>query len=285
MASRLPTFCPAYVTRPRHLERGAFTSLAMAVHVELHALPALSIAEHRTRALKYASTSNVAGVLVGHVMDGTRYEVVDSLAAPLRDDAQVDTEALRLAWDLHQQVWPGRQVVGWYALGTEPAPHHAHMHATFLRCLSPDTPLTLVLLSEAAWHAFSHNDTWSPATVSLPSSTTERIVLNDAHQRARFTDDAPSDAPRTHHILASMQSERRALQMLCDRLTVACDYVDGVCQGTQPHDPAILRDLATAVVNRRPAPQTHDETDALRSTYLATLLNNLHTLHEVRPCY
>ena len=110
-------------------------------------------------------------------------------------------------------------------------------------------------------------------------------MLNDAHQRARFTDDAPSDAPRTHHILASMQSERRALQMLCDRLTVACDYVDGVCQGTQPHDPAILRDLATAVVNRRPAPQTHDETDALRSTYLATLLNNLHTLHEVRPCY
>ena len=52
VASRLPTFCPAYVTRPRHLGRGAFTSLAMAVHVELHALPALSIAEHRPRALK-----------------------------------------------------------------------------------------------------------------------------------------------------------------------------------------------------------------------------------------
>lgn len=287
VASLRPTFAPwlAYVTLPRSLGRGASTSLTMAVHVELHALPALSIAEHRTRALQYASTRNVAGVLVGHVLGGTRYQVVDSLAAPLCDDGQVHAEALRQAWDLHQQVWPGRQVVGWYALGTEPAPHHAHMHATFLRCLSPDMPLTLVLFGEAEWHAFSHNGTWSPATLSLPSSATELIVLNDAHQRARFTDDAPSDALHTHHILASMQSERRALQMLCDRLTVACDYVDGVRQGTKPHDPAILRDLATAVVNRRPAPQTHDETDALRSTYLATLLNNLHTLHEVRPCY
>ena len=124
VASLRPTFAPwlAYVTHPRSLGRGASTSLTMAVHVELHALPALSIAEHRTRALQYASTRNVAGVLVGHVLGGSRYQVVDSLAAPLCDDGQVHTEALRQAWDLHQQVWPGRQVVGWYALGTEPAP-------------------------------------------------------------------------------------------------------------------------------------------------------------------
>lgn len=257
----------------------------MAVHVELHALPALSIAEHRTRALYYASATEVAGVLVGHVLDGTCYQVVDSLAAPLRDDGQVHTEALRQAWDLHQQVWPGRHVVGCYALGTEPSPRHVHMHTTLVRCLSPDMPLALVLLDKAAWHGFSPEDTWSRVPVSLPSSAIERIVLNDAHQLAHFTDDAPSDVLHTYHILASMQSERRAIQMLYDRLTIACDYVDGVRQGTKPHDPDILRDLATAVVNRRPVPQTHDETDALRSTYLAALINNLHTIHEVRLRY
>lgn len=254
----------------------------MTVHVELHALPALSIAEHRTRALYYASSTKVVGVLVGHVLDGTRYQVVDSLAAPLRDDGQVHTEALRLAWDMHQQVWPGRHVVGWYALGNEPASHHADVHTTLLRCLSPDVPLTLILLHNAVWHGFSHEDTWSRVHVSLPSSPIERIVLNDAHQLARFTDDASSNAQHTHHILASMQSERRAIQMLCDRLTIACDYVDGVRQGTRAQDPVILRDLATAVVNRRPVPQTHEETDALRSAYLAALINNLHTIHEVR---
>ena len=122
-------------------------------------------------------------------------------------------------------------------------------------------------------------------------------MLEDASQLAHFNDDSPthSDLGATSQFLASLQSERRAVQMLHDRLSLAYEYVIGVQNGTRPYDAAILSHISSSIVHRRPLPDdTKDQSasvpcllqqkssDAMFSSFLAALTDNLHALNEVR---
>ena len=89
--------------------------------------------------------------------------------------------------------------------------------------------------SSAAWHCFvNESSSYKPVPLSLCSAPDERLVLEDASQLAHFNDDSPthSDLGATSQLLASLQSERRAVQMLHDRISLAYEYVIGVQNGT-----------------------------------------------------
>ena len=172
-----------------------------------------------------------------------------------------------------------------------------------MECTRMSTFPALLLLHEkdassAAWHCFvNESSSYKPVPLSLCSAPDERLVLEDASQLAHFNDDSPthSDLGATSQLLASLQSERRAVQMLHDRISLAYEYVIGVQNGTRPYDAAILSHISSSVVHRGPLPDNSNDhaasvpcllqqksSDAMFSSYLAALTNNLHALNEVR---
>lgn len=276
------------------------------VCVELHALPALSISEHETRVSLYDSavyaSSRVCGVVVGDAADNEHYKIIDSFAINMLSEEQIDESALSQAWDMYRQVWPERCILGCYALGSNPKVHHASFHTKVMECTHMSTFPALLLLHEknassAAWHCFvNESSSYKPVPLSLCSAPDERLVLEDASQLAHFNDDSPthSDLGATSQLLASLQSERRAVQMLHDRISLAYEYVIGVQNGTHPYDAAILSHISSSVVHRGPLSDNSKDhaasvpcllqqksSDAMFSSYLAALTNNLHALNEM----
>ena len=172
-----------------------------------------------------------------------------------------------------------------------------------MECTHMSTFPALLLLHEknassAAWHCFvNESSSYKPVPLSLCSAPDERLVLEDASQLAHLNEDSPthSDLGATSQLLASLQSERRAVQMLHDRISLAYEYVIGVQNGTHPYDAAILSHISSSVVHRGPLSDNSKDhaasvpcllqqksSDAMFSSYLAALTNNLHALNEVR---
>lgn len=206
---------------------------------------------------------------MGHIEDD---EVVgmDALAV------HAPGESAREAWDRYVQVSPGTHIVGCYTTGEHPV-EQASMHAAFANTFN--TELVLVLKHGANYSAYTQHSGWTQLPVSLQCSSAERIVLEDAGQRAHYADEAPQDNRRTFKLL---QKEYRTVQMHLEKLEVACKYVDGIQNGTQAYDAETLRCLAEAVANRRePREDPASATCSSLLTYLATLTGNLHTLHEL----
>ncbi|WFD30098.1 DNA helicase [Malassezia sp. CBS 17886] len=216
------------------------------------------------------------------------------------------------------QVFPSWQVVGWYALGREVEAQHVDLVQQF-RDLVPAPAVFLLDYTPSAATGVSFSagrDPLVPCSVMLEATSTERIALDEAHQRGIYTGDesAPDEAYRMRaDMLSSLTAERDAVKTLAQRLADASAYVRAVESGRVEPDATTLRLVAGAVANlgegegggrwanagakenvaryegvgpdearvRQSSPMVPPaSSSALLTDYLATVTSNLHTINE-----
>ncbi|WFD40069.1 uncharacterized protein MJAP1_003053 [Malassezia japonica] len=269
---------------------------ARGARIVVHALPMLIMAEHLVRT-SLENDGQTYGALLG-TSSPSQIEVHNAFEVASADGT-LDTQFLAKRQDQYEQVFPQWEVLGWYSVGTTLPQQHAAIQQQ-VEVLTP-APIVLVLdPSQAACAKANEQGTLPftayepqgtdlvPCTLALGTAPVERVVLNDANSRALNTSDDAAAPGADHAVLASLQAERAATQILRDRLREACAYVEGVQRGTYPHDDRILRTLAAAVANQGSAVppaftrlESRIHEDAALTTYLADLTTNLHHLHEL----
>lgn len=254
----------------------------------------LALVEHFTRS-RIAQIGAPVGALLGTA--GMNIEVHTSFELTLRDGA-LDTGLFAARLEQFRQVFPDWTLVGCYTVGEPDSP--------FLEACAahaPDHAVQLVLdVSTQAFAAAQRtgmlpltvykqtNTGLSPCPHTLDIDDAERVALGDLTRLARAPTDQgyTSDADEYTRAIAAAESQRNAIELLCDRLGAALSYIDGVQRGTFPHDDATMRLLAGALANYQTtnppefdAARERHAVDAQLTQYCASLTDSMHLASEL----
>ncbi|GAA5949582.1 hypothetical protein JCM10213_002608 [Rhodosporidiobolus nylandii] len=235
--------------------------------VALHPLPLLSISEFytRTRLNNPTSDARIFGALLG-TQQGREVDIMNSfeiVVKPENDDGtgelKVDHGYFVTRRDQFKQVFPTFDFLGWYSVGSAPGPEDVALHKQFLEYnesplflqLSPassastgkDLPVT-VYESIVELVDNEPQPVFVPAAYEIETGEAERVAVDHVSKEVEGGEGGASSS-----LLAALATQRSALSMLSDRISVVLTYLRGVTAGTARKDSETLRQIAALIAS------------------------------------
>ncbi|KAK4699864.1 hypothetical protein P7C70_g6393, partial [Phenoliferia sp. Uapishka_3] len=121
------------------------------------------------------------------------------------------------------------------------------------------------------------------ASYEIETGEAERVAVDHASKSNTSSTGSQSS------LIASLTTQRNAIKMLFDRVSVIVQYLNAVAAGTAVKDQETLRQIS-ALISSLPATDSEDfrdefmteHNDILLTTYLSTLTKQLNSANEVR---
>ncbi|KIM29040.1 hypothetical protein M408DRAFT_329068 [Serendipita vermifera MAFF 305830] len=290
------------------------SSTTSGLSASLHPLPILNISEHftRVRLQNNVSLPFIVGALLG-TQNGREVEIVNTfeLSATIPHDGSepvLDHTFATARREQYKQVFPSLEVIGWYTVSPQPTPVHIAMVSQF--STYTQNPLLLLLQpglsgtvqSTKAQQKQQQQQQQLPLslyepTLGLGTSKTMLIKVDykvETGEAERIAVDWSSKGGEGGgSLIAHLQSQRRAVQMLHTRIGVIISYVESLIKedGTKM-DYAILRSIQ-ALVASLPASEhktfreefDQEYADVQLTAYLSTLTKTANILNDIVDKY
>jgi COP9 signalosome complex subunit 6 len=273
------------------------SSTLSSLSLSLHPLPILNISEHLTRLRLQTNTALpfVLGALLG-TQNGREVEIVNTFQVAVEQGEKVDHGSFNVRREQYKQVFPSLEFIGWYTVASYPTQRHITLHEQFsLYCSNPLLlilqPINAVGADVTVGHlpikAYeptieirdrSSRSVYIEASFNVETGEAERIAVDTT---ARGGEGGNS-------VESHLQTQRAAVKMLHDRISVLVDYVKDVLSGSAPKDHATIRSLV-ALLASLPASDSQgfrDEfeteyEDVQLTAYLSTLTKSASMLNDI----
>ncbi|WWC73242.1 uncharacterized protein I206_107208 [Kwoniella pini CBS 10737] len=295
-----------------HVAIGGATS---GLTLNLHPLPILNISDHLNRSrLTSSGDIKIFGALLGtesnrEISVVNSFELIFGSPDGDVDMAEASTSATRNTSQMlntaffdtrreqFKQVFPTLDVVGWYSIGKYPALEDVTLHKQFAEII--ETPIFLLFDSEH-----------QPASQALPVKIYEAALAEggkDEDTKGKFVELVygieTGEAERIavdgvsrggmggegeeSTVVANLTTQRNAIRMLYERVSVLLQYITAVINKTAQPDHTILRQISAiiATLPTMDAKEFREElttecSDVQLTTYLTTLTKQLNALSE-----
>lgn len=275
--------------------------------IKLHPLPILNISEHLTRVSLQQNNPaiRVVGGLLG-IQQGRDVEIMNTFEIVVEPDAEgvlkVDHAYFVTRKDQFKQVFPTFDLLGWYSVGLEPNEEDMALHKQFFEY--NETPLFLQLSRESLSSTSSQSKDLPVAiyetlveivngeptvaflkgSYEIETGEAERVAVDHASKPSTTSEGAGERSG----LIASLTTQRNAIKMLFDRISIIVKYLDAVQNGSAPKDNETLRQIS-ALVTSLPATDSKEfrgefmteYNDVLLTTYLATLTKQLYAANRL----
>ncbi|WWD21032.1 hypothetical protein CI109_105513 [Kwoniella shandongensis] len=213
----------------------------------------------------------------------------------------LNAEFLETRKEQFKQVFPTLEVVGWYSVGEEPTADDVALHKQFAGTI--DTPIFLLFqpdpipgsqalpikiyeaaLSSEGGTKESENETegkFVQLEYGIETGEAERIAVDGVSRGGMGGDGEEST------VVANLTTQRNAIRMLYERISVLLQYISGVINKTAKPDHTILRQISALVATlpTMDAKEFQEElmteySDVQLAAYLTTLTKQLNALSE-----
>ncbi|GAA5868254.1 hypothetical protein JCM8547_002294 [Rhodosporidiobolus lusitaniae] len=255
------------------------------LRVTLHPTPILAISEHHLRIS--LATSNPAARVFGALLgsqQGRDVDIFNSFEIVVKPDKEDGTGELKVDHgyfvtrrDQFKQVFPTFDFLGWYSVGSAPTAEDTALHQQFLEY--NETPLFLQLsppsLSSQPPTSSSSSSTspsssggkdlpvqiyestielvsdvptsvFVPTPYEVETGEAERVAVDHVSKPSQFEGGEEGGASS---LIAALSTQRSALSMLHDRVSVILTYLRSASSGTAKKDPETLRQIAALVAS------------------------------------
>jgi COP9 signalosome complex subunit 6 len=268
------------------------------MHIKVHPLVVMSVADHYTRDLMQVKKDRVIGTLFG-TQQGREVDILESFEIAWKLDAeghvQIEQQAFEDDQKLFKSAYPTYECLGWYSTGDKPRPKDIDMHQLMTKY--NERPLYLMLDPK------SKNERELPVSVYIEEVHVDKGNTTNALVRTKFEISA-DEAERITAVhcakvvgggdqtgsvlLPHFSTLSKAIGQLNSRVTVLHKFLLDVQSGKQKPDQKILREIK-GLCHRLPtmdSPQFTDDflgeyNDALLVTYLSSLTKGTHMIGDV----
>ena len=276
-----------------------------ALDARVHPLALLGAAGHRARGVEPppagpSGPGGGAGCLMGR-QQGRVVEVLDSFELRWEDEGSLDRGFLEQRTQLYAQVYPDRDIVGWYALGAEPTEAHLELQEVVQEL--NEYPLALMLDTEAVEGDAAGAEAGGAvkAERSLPVRVYEcEVRVGEGGMRTLAASPTPYAVETAEEELIAVEQVTRALplgaqadgsarmglhlaglrgavQIFDSRMRILREVLRAMQEGRVPWNHGFVRG-AWGIVQRLPLPSEDasrellvEHEDALAVAYLAAL--------------
>ncbi|ORY90688.1 Mov34-domain-containing protein [Leucosporidium creatinivorum] len=287
---------------------------AEGLRVALHPLPILNISEHFTRVSLQQNDLGVrvVGGLLGTQV-GREVEIMNTFELVINkadnsDELTVDHGYFVTRAEQFKQVFPTFDFLGWYSVGDAPSPQDIALHKQFF--VYNESPLFLQLSRATSASASSAAGSNKDLPVAIYESNLE-IINNEPEvvftQTAYEIETGEAERVAVDHaskpdmvgeggqssLIASLTTQRNAIKMLFDRVSIIVEYLAAVSAGTAPKDEETLRQISSLVAGLKQGGDGNTESgewreefmteynDVLLTTYLSTLTKQLNSANDL----
>jgi len=225
--------------------------MAVNIRVKIHPVVLFQIADSYER--RNIDSRRVIGSLVGSV-DKQCVEVTNCFSVPHKeheDSVQVDIMYAQDMFELNKKVSPQEGLVGWFATGNEVTNHSALIHDYYARETKDPIHLTLDTTLESGRMTMkayvfvplgvpgaTTGSMFTPVPVEMTATEPEIAGLDLLH-KTKFQ----KTLTRPIEALPDLTKIAEASGKLEDYLDILLKYVESVCDGSQPADNVIGRQL------------------------------------------
>lgn len=276
-------------------------------HVNLHPLAIVGVSDHLTRVKlggsKQPANSPVLGLLFGKQTD-LEVSIYDAIEAAYDFEngvMKLDDGFLAKQIELYTAVYKDKELLGWYAVGTEATSEHLRLQKDFAKYNS--SPLFLLMdpsappvdetkkdlpigIYEDELHMVDETPTmlFVPVPYELETLQAEQIAL----EQVAKTSASSGSADETTIVYETID---QSLKTLVHRVSTICDYLQKVDRQQLQIDYAALRDIA-GLVDKLPPLQDYstpglqaeylrDLNDSLAVSYLAAITKSTAAVHDL----
>ncbi|KAJ3764293.1 maintenance of mitochondrial structure and function-domain-containing protein [Lentinula raphanica] len=268
--------------------------------IALHPLPILNISEHfiRMKLQKQTTLPFTLGALLG-TQNGREVEIVNTFELALAGDEEaIDHDFLVNRRDQYKQVFPSLEFIGWYTVAPIPTSRHIALHSQFTGYCS--TPLLLILQPSSnlvgSSDGVSQNLPFKAyeQTIEIKDRTSRSVFVEapynvETGEAERIAVDWTAKGGGTGTSLEShLQTQRAAVKMLHDRISVLIHYVTSVVAAEAPADHGVLRSISALLAslpaseNKTFREEFNTETEDVQLTaLLASLTKSTNILNDL----
>nr|XP_018259028.1 uncharacterized protein I303_08571 [Kwoniella dejecticola CBS 10117]OBR81186.1 hypothetical protein I303_08571 [Kwoniella dejecticola CBS 10117] len=282
--------------------------------LNLHPLPILNVSDHLNRSrLTSSGTGKIFGALLGtesnrEISIANSFELIfggsdgdvemgeaSSSSASKSTDQSLNAEFFQTRREQFKQVFPTLDVVGWYTVGASPALEDVTLHQQFAELIetpifllfNPDHPATSQALPVTIYEAALAEGGKDSATEGKFVELAYGIETGEAERIAVDGVSRGGMGGEGEEMVANLTTQRNAIRMLYERVTVLLQYITAVLNKTAQPDHAILRQIS-AIIAALPTMDaqgfrdelTTEYDDVQLTTYLTTLTKQLNALSE-----
>ena len=289
--------------RPGRERNGRGMGRDGALDARVHPLALLGAAGHRARGVEPppagpSGPGGGAGCLMGR-QQGRVVEVLDSFELRWEEAGSLDRGFLEQRSQIYAQVYPDRDIVGWYALGVEPTEAHLELQEVVQEL--NEYPLALMLDTEAVEGDAAGMGEAVKAERSLPGRFYEcEVRVGEGGMRTLAASPTPYTVETAEEELIAVEQVTRALppgaqadgtarmglhlaglrgavQIFDSRMRTLREVLQAMQEGRVPWNHEFVRG-AWGIVQRLPLPSEDasrellaEHEDALAVAYLAAL--------------
>ncbi|OAV91557.1 hypothetical protein PTTG_08222 [Puccinia triticina 1-1 BBBD Race 1] len=265
--------------------------------ISLHPLPILNISDHFTRTRLQAERPDIDifGALIGTQI-GKKIEIVNCFEILTDPDGKVNDGFLKTRREQFQQVFPTLDLLGWYTNGFQPRERDLTILNQVAECADLSSPIllfydplpTLSTGSTTAKElpiqiyeftqstAGTDGEAFVKGTFDVQTSEAERIAVDSVAK--------PDVGSKDSGLVASLITQRNAIQMLHNKLGTIVDYIAQLMGDLEAGNSAtkidhgLLREISSLVASL-PKPEENasfkkefmiESNDALLTSYLSS---------------
>jgi COP9 signalosome complex subunit 6 len=268
------------------------------MHIKVHPLVVMSVADHYTRDNIQVKKDRVIGTLFG-TQTGREVDILESFEIAWKLDAdggvQIEQQAFEDDQKLFKSAYPTYECLGWYSTGDKPRPKDIDMHQLMTKY--NERPLYLMLDPKAK------GDRELPVSVYIEEVHVDKGNTTNALVKTKFEIQA-DEAERITAVhcakvvtggdqtgsvlLPHFSTLSKAIGQLNSRVSVLHKFLSDIQSGKQKPDQKILREIK-GLCHRLPTMDSAQFTDdflgeyndALLVTYLSSLTKGTQMIGDV----
>jgi len=276
------------------------------LNISVHPLVLLNISDHYTRIKVQNPSRNAQEAVFGALLatqSGREIDIVNSFELLYsRDESNkvfIDKEYLAMKQEQLKQVFPQLDLMGWYALGSNPTSSDIQVHTQFFDI--NESPLFLQLNPNSLTNGNKElplgiyeslidiidgqaQAVFVRSQYKIATGEAERIAVDHASRPSMSADKNGAGGS----LIPSLTTQRNAIEMLQIRIRILLEYLKDTEAGIIPVDHDIERQISS-LCNRLPVVNNKEfngefmkeYNDVVLTSYLAAITKGVNSINEL----